>query len=243
MHNTLADARQLVSALLEGIDRVKGVDVLICPSFTNLFPMAKSIAGTRIMMGAQNVHEAEQGAFTGEISAAMIKDTGCTHVIVGHSERRHVFGETSDRLGKKVRAVVDAGLIAIYCVGETLDDRDSGRTYDIVDRQLGDVLGEGVDPERVVVAYEPVWAIGTGVNATPEQAQEVHEFIRGRIGDIYDPKTASATRILYGGSVKPANAAGLLSEADIDGALVGGACLVAEDFLAIISAAAARVVA
>lgn len=243
MHNTLADARQLVSALLEGIDRVKGVDVLICPSFTNLFPMAKSIAGTRIMMGAQNVHEAEQGAFTGEISAAMIKDTGCTHVIVGHSERRHVFGETSDRLGKKVRAVVDAGLIAIYCVGETLDDRDSGRTYDIVDRQLGDVLGEGVDPERVVVAYEPVWAIGTGVNATPEQAQEVHEFIRGRIGDIYDPRTASATRILYGGSVKPANAAGLLSEADIDGALVGGACLVAEDFLAIISAAAARVVA
>ena len=243
MHNTLADARRLVSALLEGIDRVKGVDVLICPSFTNLFPMAKSIAGTRIMMGAQNVHEAEQGAFTGEISAAMIKDTGCTHVIVGHSERRHVFGETSDRLGKKVRAVVDAGLIAIYCVGETLDDRDSGRTYDIVDRQLGDVLGEGVDPERVVVAYEPVWAIGTGVNATPEQAQEVHEFIRGRIGDIYDPRTASATRILYGGSVKPANAAGLLSEADIDGALVGGACLVAEDFLAIISAAAARVVA
>ena len=243
MHNTLADARRLVSGLLEGIDRVKGVDVLICPSFTNLFPMAKSIAGTRIMMGAQNVHEAEQGAFTGEISAAMIKDTGCTHVIVGHSERRHVFGETSDRLGKKVRAVVDAGLIAIYCVGETLDDRDSGRTYDIVDRQLGDVLGEGVDPERVVVAYEPVWAIGTGVNATPEQAQEVHEFIRGRIGDIYDPKTASATRILYGGSVKPANAAGLLSEADIDGALVGGACLVAEDFLAIISAAAARVVA
>ncbi|MCH8253678.1 MAG: triose-phosphate isomerase [Planctomycetes bacterium] len=243
MHNTLADARQLVSALLEGIDRVKGVDVLICPSFTNLFPMAKSIAGTRIMMGAQNVHEAEKGAFTGEISAAMIKDTGCTHVIVGHSERRHVFGETSDRLGKKVRAVVDAGLIAIYCVGETLDDRDSGRTYDIVDRQLGDVLGEGVDPERVVVAYEPVWAIGTGVNATPEQAQEVHEFIRGRLGDIYDPKTASATRILYGGSVKPANAAGLLSEADIDGALVGGACLVAEDFLAIISAAAARVVA
>lgn len=243
MHNTLADARRLVSGLLEGIDRVKGVDVLICPSFTNLFPMAKSIAGTRIMMGAQNVHEAEQGAFTGEISAAMIKDTGCTHVIVGHSERRHVFGETSDRLGKKVRAVVDAGLIAIYCVGETLDDRDAGRTYDIVDRQLADVLGEGVDPERVVVAYEPVWAIGTGVNATPEQAQEVHEFIRGRIGDIYDPKTASATRILYGGSVKPANAAGLLSEADIDGALVGGACLVAEDFLAIISAAAARVVA
>ena len=243
MHNTLADARRLVSELLEGINQVKGVDVLICPSFTNLFPMAKSIAGTRIMMGAQNVHEAEQGAFTGEISAAMIKDTGCTHVIVGHSERRHVFGETSDRLGKKVRAVVDAGLIAIYCVGETLDDRDSGRTYDIVDRQLGDVLGEGVDPERVVVAYEPVWAIGTGVNATPEQAQEVHEFIRGRIGDIYDPKTASATRILYGGSVKPANAAGLLSEADIDGALVGGACLVAEDFLAIISAAAARVVA
>lgn len=243
MHNTLADARRLVSEILEGIDRVKGVDVLICPSFTNLFPMAKSFAGTRIMMGAQNVHEAEKGAFTGEISAAMIKDTGCTHVIVGHSERRHVFGETSDRLAKKVRAVVDVGLIAVYCVGETLDDRDAGRTYDIVDRQLGDVLGEGVDPERVVVAYEPVWAIGTGVHATPEQAQEVHEFIRGRLGEIYDPQTAKTTRILYGGSVKPANAAGLLSEPDIDGALVGGACLVAEDFLAIISAAAARVVA
>jgi len=199
--------------------------------------MAKAVAGSSIMMGAQNAHEEKSGAFTGEVSAPMLADTGCTHVIIGHSERRHVFGEKSERLAKKVRAVTEAGLTVIYCVGETLDERESGRTEAVVGAQLDEVIASDVPAERLVVAYEPVWAIGTGKTATPEQAQEVHRFVRGRLASIYDGGTADRVRILYGGSVKPGNAAGLLGQADIDGALVGGACLVAKDFLAIIAAA------
>lgn len=237
MHKTLAAARELVDAIRKGVEAIDGVEVLICPPLQHLFPMAKAIAGSRIMMGAQNVHEEDEGAFTGEVSAPMIKDTGATHVIIGHSERRHVFGEPGDRLAKKVRSVVGHGLTAIYCVGETIDEREGGKTHDVVGTQLDEVLNNDVSPDRLIIAYEPVWAIGTGKTATPDQAQDVHRFIRGRLAEIYDQGTADRTRILYGGSVKPGNAADLAAQADLDGALVGGACLVADDFLAIISAA------
>jgi len=237
MHKTLAEARELVDGIRKGVEAIDGVEVLICPPFPTLFPMAKAIAGSRIMMGAQNAHEEDKGAFTGEVSVPMIKDTGATHVIIGHSERRHVFGEPGERLAKKVRSVVGHGLTAIYCVGETIDEREAGKTHDVVGTQLDEVLGADVAPSRLIIAYEPVWAIGTGKTATPDQAQDVHRFIRGKLAEIYDQGTADRTRILYGGSVKPGNAADLAAQPDIDGALVGGACLVSDDFVAIISAA------
>ena len=237
MYKTLAEARELVSGLRVGIESISNVDVLICPPFHLLFPMAKALAGFSIHLGAQNAHFEPQGAFTGEISVPMLADAGCTHVIIGHSERRHVFGETNELLAKKVRAVVSGGLTVVYCVGETLLERDGNRTHEVIQQQLNQVLGKDVSPDRLVIAYEPVWAIGTGKNATPEQAQEVHAMIRGRLAAIFDVATASKTRILYGGSVKPSNAKGILDQPDIDGALVGGACLVAADFVSIIQAA------
>lgn len=238
MHKTLSEARELVEGIKERTASIWGVDILLCPPVYLLFPMAKSVAGTNLMLGAQNVHDEPQGAFTGEHTVAMIADTGATHVIVGHSERRHVFGETNDWLARKVRAVVAGGLEAIYCVGETLDERESGKTQRIVDGQITEAIGTDVDPKKLTIAYEPVWAIGTGKTATPEQAQEVHAAIRAKLGSIYGLAAADATRILYGGSVKPGNAPDLLAQPDIDGALVGGACLVADDFAAIIAAAA-----
>jgi len=240
MHKALAEARELVAGVRAGLEkgaRTGGVEVLMCPPFHLLFPMAKAVAGTPIMLGAQNAHEEPQGAFTGEVSVPMLAETGCTHVIIGHSERRLLFGERNDRLARKVRAVTGAGLTAVYCVGETLAEREAGKTQEVVRPQVDEVLGRDVQSERLVVAYEPVWAIGTGRTATPQQAQEVHGFIRSRLGSIYGPTGAANIRVLYGGSVKPDNAAGLLGQPDIDGALVGGACLVAADFLAIISAA------
>ncbi|MFQ5494121.1 MAG: triose-phosphate isomerase [Phycisphaerae bacterium] len=243
MHKTLPDARELVQGIREGVedhtagDGAAGVDVLICPPVQLLFPMAKAVAGSPVMLGAQNVHEEPQGAFTGEVSVPMLRETGCTHVIVGHSERRHIFGEGGQRLARKVRAVVGGGLTAIYCVGETLAEREAGQTRLVVERQMNEVINRDVVADRLVIAYEPVWAIGTGKTATPDEAQEVHALIRNLLGETYDASVADSTRILYGGSVKPANAAGLLAQRDIDGALVGGACLVAGDFLAIIAAA------
>ncbi len=244
MYKTLAPARELVNGIRDGFPKIAGatgVDVLICPPATLLFPMAKAIAGSAILMGAQNCHEAAEGAFTGELSVAMLTDTGCTHVIVGHSERRQLFAETGERLAKKVRAVVGAGLTAIYCVGETLSEREAGRTGEVVGRQFEECVAKDVPPDRLLLAYEPVWAIGTGKTATPGQAQEVHAMLRGRLAGVYEADVAGSIRILYGGSVKPANSGELLSQPDIDGALVGGACLAAVDFLAIIAAAAARV--
>lgn len=237
MHKSLPEARELVAGICKGMEGIEGVDVLICPPFQQLFPMAKALAGTRLMLGAQNVHEEDQGAFTGEVSVLMVKETGCSHVIIGHSERRHLFGERCDRLAKKVRAVVRADLCVIYCIGETLDDRQGGRTHEVVARQLEEVIGTDVAAGRLIIAYEPVWAIGTGKTASPEQAQEVHALIRSKLATIYDQATADRTRIIYGGSVKPGNAAELAAQRDIDGALVGGACLVADDFLAIMVAA------
>ena len=240
MHKTLPEARELVTALRAGLEGLRGdsVEVLICPPVQLLFPMAKAVAGSRLMLGAQNAHNESQGAFTGEVSVPMLADTGCTHVIIGHSERRRLFHEDNALLARKFRAVLAGGLTVIYCVGETLEERESDRTRQVVGRQLDEVVKPDLPADRLVIAYEPVWAIGTGRTATPQQAQEVHAFIRERLSATYDPPTASRIRILYGGSVKPDNAAGLLSQPDIDGALVGGACLSATDFLAIISTAA-----
>ncbi len=239
MHKTLAEARELVAGIRDGLTNVSSVDVLICPPVQLLFPMAKAVAGTKIMLGAQNAHEATHGAFTGEVSVPMLKDAGCTHVIIGHSERRQIYNEGGPLLAKKVRAVVRGGLNVIYCVGETTEERESGRTQAVIERQLMEVVQPDVDAQRLVIAYEPVWAIGTGRTATPEQAQDVHFFIRSHLASVYGRPKADSLRILYGGSVKPENAAALLSMPDIDGALIGGACLVPADFLAIISAAAA----
>lgn len=240
MHKTLADARELVTALRAGLEKMNHADrveVLICPPVQLLFPIAKAVVGSRIMFGGQNAHHEPQGAVTGEVSVPMLRDTSATHVIIGHSERRQLFHEDNDWLAKKVRAVVGGGLLCIYCVGETLEERESGRTEAVVLNQIDQVLGRDVDPTRLILAYEPVWAIGTGRTATPEQAQEVHAMIRRRLAFIYDRSVADQTRILYGGSVKPGNSAGLVGKPDIDGALVGGACLVAGDFLGIIQAA------
>ncbi len=239
MHQTLAEARTLVAGIREGIAGVDGVDILICPPFQHLFPMARAVADSKIMLGAQNAHEEAKGAFTGEVSVPMIAETGATCVIIGHSERRHVFGEPGDRLARKVRAVLEGGLTAIYCVGETLEEREAGRTAEVIERQMAEVLSADQPTDRLVIAYEPVWAIGTGKTASPDQAQEVHAQIRGWLTKTYDAAQAEAIRILYGGSVKPGNAGELLAQPDIDGALVGGACLEPVGFAAIISAASA----
>ncbi len=241
MYKTLAPARELVEGIVRGLSRIANlaeVEVLICPPFQLLFPMAKAIAGTPIKLGAQNAHFEKEGAFTGEVSVAMLADTGCTHALIGHSERRQFFHEANALLARKVRAVVAGGLQVIYCVGETLAEREAGNTESIIQNQLLEVLDREVSAARLIVAYEPVWAIGTGKTATPNQAQEVHAYIRRWLGKMYGNAVASQIRILYGGSVKPGNAAELLGQPDIDGALVGGACLAADDFLAIISAAA-----
>ena len=240
MHKTLAEARELVKGIrdgMQGVEGIDGVEVLICPPAQLLFPMAKHIDGSRIMLGAQNAHEASHGAFTGEISVAMLKDTACTHVIIGHSERRQIYGEDGPLLAKKVRAVLDGGLTVVYCIGETLEEREAGTTQAVIERHINEVLKDDIDSKRLIVAYEPVWAIGTGRTATPEQAQEVHAFIRPKLASIFGRAAGDSIRILYGGSVKPKNAASLLGQPDIDGALVGGACLEAADFLGIISAA------
>ena len=237
MHNDLAQARTLMHDLRDRIAGTDGVDAAVCPPFTLLYPMNKEIDGTVIRLGAQNCHFERQGAFTGEISPPMLKAAGCTYVIVGHSERRQHFGETGCVLKKKVRSAQAAGLHVIYCVGETLDQREADQTETVIEQQLYDVLDRQVDAGVLTLAYEPVWAIGTGRTATPEQAQSVHAFIRAKLGGIFGETAALGLRILYGGSVKPGNAADLMACADVDGGLVGGACLVAADFAAIIQAA------
>jgi triosephosphate isomerase len=243
MHKTLEEARALVNGIRAGAEGVNGVEIVVCPPAQLLFPIADALRGSSIKLGAQNAFYEKQGAYTGEISVPMLKDAGCTHVIIGHSERRQIFGEDGPLLAKKVRAVVGCGLTVIYCVGETLEERESGRTQSVVERHINVVIDAEVPPELLIVAYEPVWAIGTGRTATPEQAQEVHAFIRLKLATIYGRGTADSIRILYGGSVKPGNAAKLLEQPDVDGALVGGACLVADDFVAIMKAAVSAVAA
>jgi triosephosphate isomerase len=238
MHNTLAEATALAKAVRAELDALEGVRIALVPPFTSVAAVAEALRGSRIETGGQDLHWEEKGAFTGEISGAMLRDAGASCVLVGHSERRQLFGETDEATNKKVRAALAAGLTPILCVGETLEERDAGETLDVVGRQVRVGLA-GLSPEelgRVCIAYEPVWAIGTGRTATPEQAQEVHASIRATLrslgGDVAD-----SIAILYGGSVKPDNARALLALPDVDGALVGGASLQADSFAAIARAA------
>lgn len=238
MHLHRDEATQLVKAVAEGVADTGWVDVLVAPPFTSLGVVRAAIGASGILLGAQNMHWAPAGAFTGEIAPGMLRDAGCTHVILGHSERRNLFGETSDMIERKARAAVQAGLIPIVCIGETLEERKSGKTFDLIQTQLDESLKgfreEKSLPLSTVLAYEPVWAIGTGKTATPEQAQEVHGFIRDWLEKNFNEETANAVRILYGGSVKPDNVTDLMSKQDIDGALVGGASLKADAFVAIV---------
>jgi len=225
MHGSRESNRALLDRLLQEIPGIKGVECVVCVPYPYLGQVAERLAGTAIAWGAQNVSEHVQGAHTGEVSAAMLAEFGCRYVIVGHSERRQLYGESDRQVAAKFAAVQAAGMIPIFCVGETLQERDAGRTEEVVARQLG-----AVKFEDGVLAYEPVWAIGTGRNATPDQAQAVHAFLRKRV--------AAKTPILYGGSVKPQNAAAIFAMPDVDGGLIGGASLVAKDFLEIVKAAA-----
>jgi triosephosphate isomerase (TIM) len=235
MHKTVAEAAEFVDALLPRIAATQS-DVAICPPFTALGAVVERRYGTAVKVAAQNMHEEGSGAFTGEVSAPMLVELDVEAVVLGHSERRQLFGETDEALARKVPAALAAGLEPILCVGESEEARDAGQTEGVLERQLGADLAavEAADLARVVVAYEPIWAIGTGRTATPEQAQEACAFIR----DVLRERGAAAdrVRILYGGSVKPGNAAELMAQEDIDGALVGGASLDPEEFAAIVNA-------
>jgi len=234
MFKTVAEAVSLVEALRA--DLRADVDTLVAPPFTALTSVARALADSRIGLAAQNMHWEGEGAFTGEVSPVMLRDAGCSHVILGHSERRQLFGETDDGVARKTRAALAHGLTPVVCVGETLAERESARTMEVVERQVERALRE-VTPDQaatLVLAYEPVWAIGTGRTATPDQAQEVHAFIRRSISASHGQGVAAALRILYGGSVKPDNIGALMGEPDLDGALVGGASLDAQAFLKIV---------
>ncbi len=234
LNKTLSEAVDLVGELKTAVGDVEGVEILIAPPFTALSLLATRLAGSNIRLGAQNCWHEPSGAFTGEVSAPLLKDAGCDYVIIGHSERRQIFGENDETVNRKVKAVLDAGLACILCVGETLEERENGDMFDVLTRQVKDGLAGVADMAAIVIAYEPVWAIGTGKTATSEQAQEVHSFVRGLLQGLYDQGTAMATRILYGGSVKPENVDELMSMDDVDGALVGGASLNARDFARIV---------
>jgi len=239
MNGTRAAAAELVTGILAGIDAVADVEVVVCPPFILIPEVAERLRGSgRIGWGGQNLDTHPAGAYTGEISGPMLRDFGCTYVIVGHSERRTLFGETDAVVAEKYAAAQSADLVPIVCVGETLEEREAGLTERVVERQLAAVLERnGVESlARAVIAYEPVWAIGTGRTASPGQAQEVHRFLRERIA-ARDPRAAAAVRILYGGSVKGSNARELFAQPDIDGGLIGGASLNAEEFLTICRAA------
>jgi triosephosphate isomerase len=237
MNTDHIEGAALAGDIVAGIEgRKPSCEIVLIPPFTSIPSVMSEIEGSPIAAGAQNLWYEEKGAFTGEISAGMISSLGCSYVLVGHSERRHVIGEGADILSRKLRAALAGRLSPIYCVGETLGQRESGIASEVVTGQIGEVLTglSGEDMARTVIAYEPVWAIGTGKTATPGDAGSMHEVIRGIISDIFGPETAEETPILYGGSVKPDNAAELLGMEDIDGALVGGASLDAESFLGIV---------
>jgi triosephosphate isomerase len=238
LYKTNDEAQALVRTLLATLLPSPGCDVVLCPPFTALAETRYLLAGTPIGLGGQNLYWEDEGAFTGEVSGPMLRSAGCTHVIVGHSERRQMFGETDATVAKKTRAALACGLIPIVCVGETLDEREGGRTAEVVTRQFerGPATIEGPDAARIVLAYEPVWAIGTGRNATPQQAAEVHALLRARARAAWG-EASDRLRILYGGSVKPDNAGALFAEPELDGALVGGASLKPETFLPIVAAA------
>ena len=239
MNGSNTGNKALVAGLLDGMPEGDGFELLVCPPFPYLAAVAEQVAGSRISVGAQNVAEYEAGAHTGETAPSMLVDVGCTYVIVGHSERRAMYGESSEQVAAKYVAAQAAGLKPVLCVGETLQERESGATESVIDEQLMAVIElAGIESiANAVIAYEPVWAIGTGMTATPDQAQDVHRHIRGQLAAA-DGELAANVQILYGGSMKGDNAPGLLSMEDIDGGLIGGASLKASDFLAIAQAAA-----
>ena len=241
MHLIQSEAEALAQQLKRSCGPAAGVDVVVCPPFTALAAVSRVLEGSSISLGAQDMHWDVQGAFTGEVSPMMLRDAGCRYVILGHSERRTLFGETDETVRRKLLAALQHRLKPIVCIGETLAEREANRTFDVLSRQLEgclkDVPSEQLIPGGLVFAYEPVWAIGTGRNATPEQAQEAHAFIRQRLAKQAGPSVGDALRLQYGGSVNAANAAALLQQPDVDGALVGGASLKAEAFSAIMKAA------
>ncbi|HMK76483.1 MAG TPA: triose-phosphate isomerase [Thermodesulfobacteriota bacterium] len=236
MNKTVGEAVDLVRELQEAISGVKEVEVAVAPPFTALYAVRRELEGSRIRLAAQNLYWEEKGAFTGEISPLMLKEVGCDYVIIGHSERRQYFGETDETVNRRIKAALAQGLKVIFCIGETLKEREEGRTFLVIERQIeGGLKGLGDNEMRdIVIAYEPVWAIGTGKTATPEQAEEVHRFIRGKVEKLYSRKVSEEMRIQYGGSVTPENIKGLMNQPNIDGALVGGTSLKAESFSKIV---------
>ncbi|MCE1227202.1 MAG: triose-phosphate isomerase [Geobacteraceae bacterium] len=236
LFKTLAEAKSLVDELAPLVSTVQGVEVVVAPVFTAISTVAAAAEKTLIKVAAQDCYWEEEGAFTGEVSPKLLKDAGCSYVIIGHSERRQYFGETDETVNRKTKAALKAGLVVLLCVGETLAERESNATFSVIKTQVsGGLAGvSAADLAHVVIAYEPVWAIGTGKTASDDQAQEVHAFIRSLVAELYSSSGADALRILYGGSVKPENVKGLMAQADIDGALVGGASLKAESFAGIV---------
>ena len=236
MYKTATEAAAFVRAFLPLVAGVRGIEIVLAPPYPSIGAVAQLVQGSGVGVAAQNVHFADEGAFTGEVSPRMLTEAGATHCIIGHSERRQYYAETDDAVNRKVRAALAAGLTPILCVGEMLPDREGGKTFDVVGRQVAGGLKEipAAEAVRVIVAYEPVWAIGTGRTATPAQAQEVHAFLRGRLKELWGG-AADSVRILYGGSVKPDNIAALMANEDIDGALVGGASLSHESFAKIVT--------
>ena len=231
----------LAASVVAGTEEIEGgeVDVAVCPPFVYLQAVSKALSSSRVALGAQDIYFEQKGAFTGEISSAMLKDAGCTYAICGHSERRHVIGEGDELINKKVTAAILGGILPILCVGELIEERKADKTTEVVTRQLKKGLA-GLSEAKlsaVTIAYEPVWAIGTGLTATPQQAQEVHALIRKLLSDMYSRALAEEIRIQYGGSVKPDNAEEIMAQKDVDGLLVGGASLKADDFVAIIKGA------
>lgn len=244
MNKTAAEGKALVEALKPLVADVcpDCAEIVVCPPFTTLAAVVEAARGSNIKVGAQNVHWAESGAFTGEISAAMLKEAGAEFVILGHSERRQYFGETDETVNKRLKAALAAGLKPIVCIGELLEEREGGRTEEVLARQLeGGLAGlTGEEMSRVVIAYEPVWAIGTGKTATPEMAELTHNFIRCTLNDLFGSEIGEGVRIQYGGSMKPENAKELVAQRNIDGGLIGGAALKAESFSALVHNAIAK---
>jgi len=240
MNKTVAESVDLVKKLSASLAGVSDRDIVVCPPFTSLAIVSEVLKGTSISLGAQNMNDHTDGAYTGEVAPGMLTDVGCQYVILGHSERRQYYGETDELVHKKLQLALDKKLIPIVCVGELLKEREEGRTFQVIEKQIKGGVS-GLSPAQatgVIIAYEPVWAIGTGKTATPAQAQEVHFFIRGLMARIYGDAIANSVRILYGGSVKGDNAKELMAQKDVDGLLVGGASLKADEFVRIIQAAA-----
>jgi triosephosphate isomerase len=239
MNNTIEQSVSLVNSLQKEIRDIHKVDIMVAPPFTAIKSVYDALSSSSIQVGAQDLFWEESGAYTGEVSPMMLKDAGCKWVIIGHSERRQSFGETDETVNRKIKAALAAGLKAIVCVGETLEEREAGKAFDVLDWQAAGALAglSKEDMDKVVIAYEPVWAIGTGRNASPQQADEAHAKIRAKVSELYGKKAALTLRVLYGGSMKPANALELLRCENVDGGLIGGASLKTSEFAAIIRAA------